>query len=122
MRRWAPRLVFFLFPLYALLLALTHFWRRDVFVYGHVVVSLHFHTFLFILLLASLGLSLVLPVPIIVAAGAIWSNYALYRTLRLVYADSRFGAVTRLAILDVAYLFLLAIASLTLVALGVAFV
>ncbi len=122
MQRWAPRLVFFLFPLYALLLAFTHFWRRDVFVYDHVVVSLHFHTFLFILLLFALGASQILPTPIVFLVAAIWSNFTLYRTLRLVYADSRFGAITRLVLLDVAYLFVLAMALLALVALGVAFV
>jgi hypothetical protein len=122
MQRWAPRLVFFLFPVYALFLALTHFWRRKVFLYDHIIVSLHFHSFLFILVLAWLAFSFVLPAAILIPAVLIWSNYALYRTLRLVYADSRFGSITRVILLDLSYLIALAIAVVGLAALGVAFV
>jgi hypothetical protein len=42
--------------------------------------------------------------------------------LRLVYADSRFGSITRVILLDLAYLVVLAIAVVGLAALGVAFV
>jgi hypothetical protein len=122
MQRWAPRLVFFLFPVYALFLALTHFWRRKVFLYDHIVVSLHFHSFLFILVLAWLAFSYLLPAAILIPVVLIWSNYALYRTLRLVYADSRFGSITRVILLDLSYLVALAIAVVGLAALGVAFV
>jgi hypothetical protein len=122
MQEWAPRVAFFLFPIYALLLALTHVWRRQFFVYDHVVASLHFHAFLFILVLVLLGLSPLVPTPILVAAGFAWSNYALYKTLRLVYEDSRLGSIARVVLLDVVYLFVLTFAMLALVALGVAFV
>ena len=105
-----------------MLLALAHFWPRDVSVSAHVIVSLHFHTFLFILLLLALGVSRILPTPWVFVMGALWSNFTLYRTLRLVYADSRFGALARLVFLDTAYLFVLLVALLALVALGVAFV
>jgi hypothetical protein len=122
MQEWAPRVAFFLFPIYALLLALTHVWRRQFFVYDHVVASLHFHAFLFILVLVLLGLSPFVPTPILVATGFAWSNYALYKTLRLVYEDSRLGSIARVVLLDVVYLFVLTFAMLVLVALGVAFV
>ncbi len=122
MQRWAPRLVFFLFPVYALMLALMHFWRRKVFLYDHIVVSLHFHTFLFIFVLAWLGLSYLLPAFVLIPVAIVWSNFALYRTLRLAYGDSRFGSIVRVALLDFGYLIVLAIAVVVLAVLGVAFV
>ena len=107
--RWLPRLLVALFPVYALLLAGSQFWKRDFFVYDHVIVSLHFHAFLFLMATLLLALSLIAPVWLLVVVGVAWSNLALYRIHRLVYRASTASAAVRTATLDAAYMLFLAI-------------
>tara|TARA_R110002073_G_scaffold73512_6_gene179928 strand:- start:767 stop:1975 length:1209 start_codon:yes stop_codon:yes gene_type:complete len=118
MQRWLPRLVFLLLPLYALLLALLQFWRRGLYLYDHLVVSLHFHAFLFLFMTV-----LVLIAPLISGSLAFlifvgWSNYYLYRLHRNVYANSRIFSVARVILLDFIYLFLLTFSLLLLLVVG----
>lgn len=114
---WAPRMIFLLLPIYALLLALMHFWRRGLFLYDHLVVSLHFHSFLFFLMTA-----LILASPLIGGWGVLifmlWSNFYLYRLHRRVYLDGRFMSLIRVVLLDLIYLVVLCIAFLALLAVG----
>ncbi len=64
---WLPRLMLVLVPVFALLLALIHWWPR-VFLIEHLVFSTHIHTVLFV------ALSLVaLAVAILGDAGFLWS-------------------------------------------------
>ena len=53
-QEWIPRLMFVLLPVYALLLALTYFWRRQFLFFDHLIVSLHFHSALFFAMSAGL--------------------------------------------------------------------
>ena len=46
---WLPRLMLVLVPVFALLLALFHWWPR-VFLIEHLIFSLHIHTFIFVAL------------------------------------------------------------------------
>lgn len=114
---WTPRMIFVLLPIYALLLALMHFWRRGLFLYDHLVVSLHFHSFLFFLMTA-----LILASPLIGGWGivifALWSNFYLYRLHRRVYLNGRFMSLIRVILLDLIYLVVLSIAFLALLAVG----
>lgn len=114
---WTPRVIFVLLPIYALLLALMHFWRRGLFLYDHLVVSLHFHSFLFFLMTA-----LILASPLIGGWGVLifilWSNFYLYRLHRRVYLDGRFMSLIRVILLDLIYLLVLSIAFLALLAVG----
>lgn len=120
--RWAPRLVFVLAPAYGLLLALMFFWRRDIFIYDHMIVALHIHAFLF------LFLALLIPLGFLIGFGLtsliflLWSNYYLYRLMRNVYTSGRTMAVLRVFLLDMIYLVLLSIAFSALLILGVVFV
>lgn len=118
MQRWTPRLIFLLLPVYALLLALIHFWRRGLYLYDHLVVSLHFHAFLFLFLTL-----LIVTTPLIGGVAGtliflLWSNIYLYRMHRVVYENGRFMAILRTLILDVAYLVVLAIALILLMLVG----
>ena len=114
---WTPRIIFVLLPIYALLLALMHFWRRGIYLYDHLVVSLHFHSFLFFLMTA-----LILASPLIGISGVLifilWSNFYLYRLHRRVYLDGRFTSLVRVILLDLIYLVVLSIAFLALLAVG----
>jgi hypothetical protein len=116
-QEWTPRLIFVLLPIYALLLALMHFWRRGIFLYDHLVVSLHFHSFLFFLMTA-----LILASPLIGGWGVLvfmlWSNFYLYRLHRRVYLNGRFMSLLRVVLLDLIYLIVLTIAFLALLAVG----
>ncbi len=120
--RWAPRLVFILAPAYGLILALSFFWRRDIFIYDHMVVALHFHAFLFLFVVLLIPLGLVIGAGLAGLLFALWSNYYLYRLMRRVYQAGRFGAIARVFLLDTVYFILLLFAFLSLLFLGIVFV
>tara|TARA_R110001606_G_scaffold187745_1_gene335338 strand:+ start:6949 stop:8202 length:1254 start_codon:yes stop_codon:yes gene_type:complete len=118
MQVWAPRLMFGLLPIYALLLAITHFYKRGYFFYDHLVVSLHFHSVLFFgfILVLALG-SVIGPAP----AGAgfvVWSNYYLYRLHRVVYRHGRFSSLLRTIFMDISYGIILSFGMLILLIIG----
>lgn len=117
---WTPRVIFALVPIYALLLAMMHFWRRGIYFYDHLVVSLHFHAFLFFLMTA-----LVLLTPVISGWGILifflWSNFYLYKLHRNIYEHGRFFALMRVLVLDLLYFVVLIFALLIVFAFGVLF-
>lgn len=106
-QRWIPRVMFVMLPIYALLLAVTHFYKRGYFYYDHLVVSLHFHAFLFFLFILMMGLSQLIGIGASLLILFIWSNYYLYRIHRLVYSHGRFSSILRTIFMDFAYLFFL---------------
>ncbi len=106
-QRWIPRVMFVMLPIYALLLAVTHFYKRGYFYYDHLVVSLHFHAFLFFLFILMMGLSQLIGIGASLFILFIWSNYYLYRIHRLVYSHGRFSSILRTIFMDFAYLFFL---------------
>ncbi len=119
MQRWAPTMMFFMLPLYALMLAGMHFYKKGYFFYDHLVVSLHFHAFIFFLIT---GLSLaanIIPGWIAVFVGLGWSNWYLYRLHRTVYSHGRFTSLLRVVILDIAYSILLSFGLLGLLIVAV---
>jgi len=64
---WLPRLMLVLVPIFALLLAVMHWWPR-VFLFEHLIFSIHIHTVLFVALsLAALGAA------ILGNAGFLWA-------------------------------------------------
>ena len=119
MQRWAPTMMFFMLPLYALMLAALHFYKKGYFFYDHLVVSLHFHAFMLFLIT---GLSLaayIIPGWIALLIGLVWSNWYLYRLHRTVYSHGRFTSMLRVMLLDFAYSILFSFALLGLVVVGV---
>ncbi len=121
LQRWAPRIAVGLFPLYALLIAVLYVWRRDLYLYDHLVFSLHFHTFvLLLLMIAYIGHHAIGVLWSVVAFIAL-SNWGLYRMQRVALRASVFGALMRVAILDGVYFVLLSIALSVVLMLGLVF-
>ncbi|GLK50644.1 DUF3667 domain-containing protein [Maricaulis virginensis] len=118
MKTWAPRLMFGLLPIYALLLAVTHFYKRGLYFYDHLVVTLHFHAFLFFMFLLVGVISLVLGPGWAVLVFFLWSNYYLYRLHRTVYSHGRFSSFLRVIFLDMVYLIILSFGLMVLVFVG----
>lgn len=118
LKRWIPRMVFLLLPVYALLLSILHIWRRGFYFYDHLIVALHFHAFLFFFLILLIGAGQVIGAGWTILIFLIWSNYALYRIHRVVYECSRFGSVLRTLTLDVLYLMIMGLAMGPLMLLG----
>ncbi|WP_339748530.1 DUF3667 domain-containing protein [uncultured Maricaulis sp.] len=118
MQVWAPRLMFGLLPIYALLLAITHFYKRGYFFYDHLVVSLHFHSVLFFGFIIIFALGAVVGTGPAVIGFMLWSNYYLYRIHRVVYRHGRFSSLLRTIFMDMVYGFILAIGMFVLLIIG----
>lgn len=114
-KRWLSRVLIGLFPIYALLLGLMHFWKRRFYYYDHMVVSLHFHAFLFLLLSALAAAGTILPSWLLAIVFVIWSNYYVYKTHRLVYGSGRFSAAARTLVIDFLYFCILSFVPVVLV-------
>ncbi|WP_270374644.1 DUF3667 domain-containing protein [Marinicauda sp. Alg238-R41] len=116
---WIPRILFVLVPVYAGLLGLTYIWRRGFFYYDHLIVSVHFHSALF------LALTFAILIGHLIGAGwatlglLIYSNVYLYKVHRVVYERSRFTSILRTLTLDVVYFFVMLIAIMAVVLLGI---
>ncbi|VAV87873.1 hypothetical protein MNBD_ALPHA06-69 [hydrothermal vent metagenome] len=117
--RWAPRLAFFLAPVFGLLLAISFFWRRKLYLYDHMIVALHFHSFLFLFLAAMIPLGVWMGPIIPLVIFVLWSNIYLYRLHRRIYGCGRITAVLRTFILDQVYLVILSLVLSVLMVLGV---
>ena len=122
LNRWAPRLAFLLAPAYGLLLAAVFFWRRDLYLYDHMVTALHFQSFVFLFIALMIPAGLMFGPQTAGPVFLVWSNIYLYLMLRRVYRSSRLGALLRIIVLDTSYLVLLALAFMVLLVLGVVFV
>ena len=95
---WAPRLSLLMFPIFAIFLTLLYVWHRRVFVYDHLVTSLHYQSFLYLS-----GTVLMLSGFVIggwagAAFGLLMPVY-LYRLLRKTYGTGRFMALLRTGLL-----------------------
>jgi len=119
MRNWTPRLMFFMLPLYAFVLAITHFYKRGYFFYDHLVVSLHFHAFIFFLFIGLIAVGQVAGLAWALPIAFLWSHYYLYRLHRHVYSHGRISSVLRVLFLDVVYSLLMMIGFIALLVIGV---
>lgn len=106
-QRWTSRVLIALFPIYAALLGLMHFWKRRFYFYDHMIVSLHFHAFMFFLLTFAIAASSVLPWALMTLVVLVWGNFYLYKVHRLVYGCGRFTSALRTIVLDGLYFFVL---------------
>lgn len=106
-RRWVPRIMFVLLPVYAALLALVYLWRRRFLYFDHLIVSLHFHAALFLAMTVTVLASLLIGWGWATLGLLIYANAYLYRINRVVYGRGRFGSVVRTLVLDGMYFFFL---------------
>ena len=111
---WAPRIMFAMVPVYALLLSLTYAWRRRFFFFDHLIVSMHFHSALFL----GMAAGLLIGGGWAFAALLIYSNIYLYRLHRVVYGRGRFASVVRTVTLDVLYFIVLMFGFVAVLLLG----
>jgi len=92
-QQWAPRLSLLLLPIMAINLALLYAWRRKIYVYDHVIVSLHFQSWLYI------GGTLLILLGVIFGGQIAWALFLipfyLYRLLRETYQRGRFTTSMR---------------------------
>ena len=111
---WAPRIMFAMAPVYALMLSLTYAWRRRFFFFDHLIVALHFHSALFLAMAAGL----------LIGSGwafralLLYSNIHLYRLHRVVYVCGRVSRVARTLALDGPYFIVLMFGLLAVLLLG----
>lgn len=116
---WISRVLIGLFPVYALLLAITHFWKRRFYFYDHLIVSMHLHSFIFVLTTILIGLGwLTIPWWMLMIVFFVWSNLYLYKTHRVVYGSGRFSAGFRTLVMDLLYFCVLLFVPMILVITG----
>jgi len=122
-----PKVLFFLIPIFALLLKLLYLPRKRYYS-EHLIFALHYHSALFIYLLAVVLLLLLTQVtsPILGSilrwcclALGIWSVIYVFPAMRVAYADTWFRAVSRGLVLW--FVYSIALFSGTLVAMSIAF-
>ena len=91
--RWAPRLSFLMLPLMTLFLTVFYLWYRRIYVYDHVIFSLHFQSFAYLLGAANLFIGQ------FAGGGIAWSllliPICLYRQLRATYQSGRITSAIR---------------------------
>lgn len=92
---WAPRIAFLLLPFLVVGLAVLYPFKRNVYVYDHVVLSLHFLTMLFVLWIISFSL----PSGLTGLLLTFYPFYYMYRSLRVVFESGRILAFLRASIL-----------------------
>lgn len=111
-REWAPRFSLMFMPLMALMLTVMYVWQSKVYIYDHIITSLHFQTFIYsLLILLFIASALVHISPGGLAfLGATWGVFYLHRQLRVTYGTGFFMAALRtfiLLILGITVLFML---------------
>lgn len=122
----APKLMFFLLPMFALLLKIT-FYKNKKFYVEHLIFSFHLHCFLFLFLTLIMLLKIPMPdswttanaVLDILSFFAI--AYYVYRSLKVVYMRSRFRTITKMIGLSFSYLTVFGISFVLLVIISAVF-
>ena len=95
---WAPRIAFLLLPCLVVGLAVLYPFKRNVYVYDHVVLSLHYLTMLFLLWTTTFIL------PSSVSSWYVWvlvfyPLFYMYKSLRVVFDGGRLLSLVRTLIL-----------------------
>ncbi|MFD0765066.1 DUF3667 domain-containing protein [Mucilaginibacter lutimaris] len=97
----APKIMFLLLPLFALILKLA-FWRNHKFYVEHIIYAIHLHCYLFSFLAFTMLLKLVIPhewqtiIGLISTATMFTIIWYIYRSLRVVYNRSRWRTVSKM--------------------------
>lgn len=118
-QNWAPRVALAFTPALTLLLLMVYPFRRKIFVYDHIIASMHIQSWLYILL----GIGL-----IFFWFGQSWFAFVLfiappvylYRMFRVVYESGRVFSVLRTLFILISLTTLILILLVVLLALGVA--
>lgn len=114
---WGHRLAVLLLPIFAGFLTLMYFYRRKIFVYDHLVVSMNYLSFTFL----SFAIALIMPGPAkgwALFVATLWSPVNLFMTLRGAYGSNWFSALLKTFFLWTATICLFAILIIGLMAIG----
>lgn len=109
--RWLPRLSLFMLPIFTIVLTLFYAWRRKIFVYDHIITTLHFQSWFYLLSSILMVLGLFVSgwfVALLIPALPIYT----FGLLRRVYGTGPISAFLRTALL----LFIALIALVSLLA------
>lgn len=117
-RRWIPRIMFVMLPVYAALLALVYLWRRRFFYFDHLIVSLHFHAALFFAMSLGAVAAMLVGWGWVMLGLLLYSNAYLYKINRVVYERGRVSSALRVLTLDFLYFNVLMFGLTIAVALG----
>jgi len=112
---WAQRLAILSLPVSAVLLGAMFFWRREVYMFDHLIFSMHSLSFQGLLLSASMlatKLSDVFGLVLLLAPAHLFFH------MRGTYALSVFGTLARMSVLLIGSLIALVFGSLALVMIG----
>ncbi len=116
----APKMMFILLPLFALLLKLVYI-RSKRYYYEHLIYSFHIHSALFLSLLIVSAVSAFFDLffSISVLLSTLWMIYFIwyiYRSLRTFYGSRRWVTVAKLAFLAFGYLMVFSFSSIIVIA------
>lgn len=97
----APKIMFLLLPLFALILKLA-FWGNHKLYVEHIIYAIHLHCFLFLFLIIVMILKMMIPdswevvVSLIETAATFIIIWYIYRSLRIVYNRSRWRTISKM--------------------------
>ena len=95
----APKMMFLLLPLFALILKIT-FWRSKKFYVEHLIYSFHFHCFLFLFFGILISLEILLPSKVFGEWATLLATFYviwyIFRSLRVVYHRNIFRTITKM--------------------------
>lgn len=114
---WGHRLAVLLLPIFAACLALMYFYRRRIFVYDHLIVSMNYLSFTFL----SFAIALVMPGPVrgwALLIATLWSPVNLFMALRGAYGSGIISAFLKTSVLWVMTICLFLFLVLGLMAIG----
>ncbi|WP_158916039.1 DUF3667 domain-containing protein [Caulobacter sp. S45] len=114
---WAHRLAVLMLPILAGLLTVLYVYKRQFYVYDHLVVSMQYMSFCFLLW----AFVAILPKPLngwLFWPALAWTPVNLFMTLRGAYGSSRVGAAGKALFLWLATLFLFSVLLVGLLALA----
>lgn len=95
--KWSPRLSLLLFPILVATLTLLFAWRRSVYVYDHLITTLHFQSWLYLFNAIVLALMYFIT-PWFGLALWIAPPVYFYKLMRVVYGSGRILGFLRMAI------------------------
>lgn len=104
----APKMMFLLLPLFALILKLA-FWKNHKLYVEHIIYAIHLHCYLFLFLTVTILISLILPnslsgiVDVINTVTTFTIIWYIYRSFRVVYNRTRWRTVSKMIGVSIMY-------------------
>ena len=117
-KEWAPRVGVLLLPIFAFGMMLLYFWHRSLYIYDHLIVSLHYQSFFYLFLVTCTLLGYVIGGWAFLVFF-VWTSFYLYKMQRVVYGTGRILTFVRTWISIFATFIVVLLAMIALFAIGV---